>query len=80
METFKPFFLKDFCGYVDCLDCTVKRMQVCCLKIILAKRGLPEEIVDIILWKVFDKKIHKNKRGIGSPEREQKELETLKGT
>jgi hypothetical protein len=60
METFKPFVINDACDNIDCLDCTVRRMQVCCLKDVLSKRGLPEEIVDIILWKVFDKKIHKN--------------------
>ena len=58
MDLFKPFVINDSCGNYECLDCTVRRMQVCCLKDVLSKRGLPEEIIDIILWKVFDKKIH----------------------
>ncbi len=60
MDTFKPFVINDACGKLDCLYCTVRRMQVCCLKNILPQRGLPEEIIDIILWKVFDKRLHKH--------------------
>ena len=56
MEAFKPFVINNACGERDCLYCTVRRMQVCCVKDILPRHGLPEEIVDIILWKVFDDK------------------------
>ena len=62
MDPFKPFVLIGACGNDDCLDCTVKRMQVCCVQNILQNRGLPSEIVDIILWKVFDKTIHNRKK------------------
>jgi hypothetical protein len=37
-------------------------MQICFIKKVLSKKNLTEDIVDIILWKVYEERVHNLKR------------------
>ncbi len=58
----KPFVIQNTCEYSYCLNCTVRRMQVMVVKETLSKKHLPDELIDIILWKVYNDPVHSLKR------------------
>ena len=58
---FKPF-VENACNDTTCNNCTVRRMQICFIKKVLSKKNLTEDIVDIILWKVYEERVHNLKR------------------
>ena len=58
---FKPFVV-NACSDTTCNNCTVRRMQICLIKKVLSKKNLTEDLVDIILGKVYEQPVHNLKR------------------
>ena len=46
------------CGDIHCIHCQVKKMQINFIENLLSKKNLNNDIIEIILSKVFENKIH----------------------
>ena len=54
---FKPF-VENACSDTTCNNCTVRRMQISLIKKVLSKKNLTEDLIDIILGKVYEQPVH----------------------